>query len=136
MKIDRIIFAVSAVITNKSGNVLILKRSNTRTYNNYWQLPEGKLEQNENPNQALLREIYEELGVKIKTSKFIDINHNTIRIENDNCLVIRMIFTTKLRRMNNFALSHEHMAYRWFNPNKPTKLKLAPGVLNAIKRTY
>lgn len=49
------------VIENIPSEILLVRvRDNQK-----WYLPGGKIEQNEEPNQALIRELYEELGVLI-----------------------------------------------------------------------
>ncbi|MFA6537368.1 MAG: WecB/TagA/CpsF family glycosyltransferase, partial [Patescibacteria group bacterium] len=54
---------VVGVIFNKSGEVLIQKN---RRFINHWQFPQGGVDKNENFEQAILREIEEELGIKPK----------------------------------------------------------------------
>jgi len=50
--------AAGGLIRNTQGRILIMRRRNK------WDLPKGKLERNENPRQAALREVEEECGLK------------------------------------------------------------------------
>jgi 8-oxo-dGTP diphosphatase len=57
-------------IIRKEGQVFIAKRKPEKSQGGYWEFPGGKLEANEHPNIALIRELDEELGMQIKLSKF------------------------------------------------------------------
>jgi putative (di)nucleoside polyphosphate hydrolase len=50
---------VAAVVLNKQGRILICRRSDVYKA---WQLPQGGIDKGETPRQALLRELYEEIG--------------------------------------------------------------------------
>jgi len=52
---------VKALLKSPQGNILIAKP----TFKDTWQLPGGGVEADENPEDALVREVYEELGVHI-----------------------------------------------------------------------
>lgn len=57
--------AVQCVIKN-DDNILLLKRQNTKYGNNKYALPGGHLEYNESIPEGMIRELYEEIGLKIK----------------------------------------------------------------------
>jgi mutator protein MutT len=52
------------LILIESNKILLLKRSNTGIFDGYWCLPTGKIEKGESPKQAIIREAYEEIGIK------------------------------------------------------------------------
>ncbi|MCP4523550.1 MAG: NUDIX hydrolase [Candidatus Gracilibacteria bacterium] len=54
--------SVKALIYNKKGDFLLCKEKNGT-----WDLPGGGLDHNENPANCLKRELYEEMGLKIKS---------------------------------------------------------------------
>lgn len=58
-----------AIIQNEQGGILLMHR-NTDTLKQ-WELPGGKLEENESPEQAAIRELKEELSVDIKPIKYL-----------------------------------------------------------------
>lgn len=62
---------VSAIIV-KNNQILLAKRA-IKPFKNKWDVPGGFLEEGEAPQAGLLREIKEELGVKIKIKKLIGI---------------------------------------------------------------
>ena len=49
----------------KDGKVLIAKRKQEKSLGGYWEFPGGKIEHNEDPIDALRRELLEELGLEI-----------------------------------------------------------------------
>ena len=50
----------------EDNQVLLLKRKNTNYMDGFYGLPAGKVEANETPLQALIRESYEELDIQVK----------------------------------------------------------------------
>ena len=63
----RRLIALLALINN-NNEVLISLRKNRKEYNGYWEYPGGKVENGENLEQALVREIKEELNLEIAKS--------------------------------------------------------------------
>ena len=61
---------VGGIIIDKN-KILIAQRSNQKEHPLKWEFPGGKIQENENPIEALKREIKEELSIDIKKSKFL-----------------------------------------------------------------
>ena len=53
------------VLTDAQGRFLLTSRPAGKVYAGYWEFPGGKLEAGENVEQALRRELHEELGITI-----------------------------------------------------------------------
>jgi 8-oxo-dGTP diphosphatase len=53
------------VLIDKEGNFLLTSRPAGKVYAGYWEFPGGKLEAGESVEQALRRELIEELGIRI-----------------------------------------------------------------------
>jgi len=65
------------VMVDSQDNILIALRSKIAHQGNLWEFPGGKVETNETVEQALERELKEELGITVKTSiPLIKINHH------------------------------------------------------------
>lgn len=56
---------VAAHVRDKSGCVLLTQRKADQPMPNLWELPGGKVEPGESPEQALERELAEEIGVRM-----------------------------------------------------------------------
>ena len=59
------IHVVAAVISNSTGQILIAKRKIDSHLAGYWEFPGGKLAVGESAERGLLRELQEELGIRI-----------------------------------------------------------------------
>ena len=60
---------VSAVaLIDRDGRVLIAQRPEGKSMAGLWEFPGGKIEVGETPEQALIRELYEELGIETWSS--------------------------------------------------------------------
>jgi 8-oxo-dGTP diphosphatase len=57
---------VAAVLFDASGRVLISQRPPGKFLAGYWEFPGGKLDAGEAPEQALRRELREELGIELR----------------------------------------------------------------------
>ena len=60
-----IVEAAVGIIQHKNGLVLLAERPAGKPWAGYWEFPGGKVEVNETPEQALKRELQEELGIKV-----------------------------------------------------------------------
>ena len=55
-------------LINEKNEVLISLRKNRNDYNDYWEYPGGKVEKGETTDQALVREIKEELDLNVSSN--------------------------------------------------------------------
>jgi 8-oxo-dGTP diphosphatase len=53
------------VLIDAQGSFLLTSRPEGKVYAGYWEFPGGKLEAGESVEQALRRELHEELGIEI-----------------------------------------------------------------------
>ncbi|RCL00887.1 MAG: 8-oxo-dGTP diphosphatase [Candidatus Tokpelaia sp. JSC189] len=67
MKKHPLVLVVTCALVNDSSQVLFAQRPEDKFMAGLWELPGGKIEPNETPEEALVRELYEELGLIIKT---------------------------------------------------------------------
>jgi 8-oxo-dGTP diphosphatase len=62
------IHVVAAGLTTEGGKFLLQRRGPGGRHGGLWEFPGGKVEPDENPENALIRELEEELGVAIAPS--------------------------------------------------------------------
>jgi 8-oxo-dGTP diphosphatase len=63
---------VTASIIIEEGKVLVTQRGEKSPYALFWEFPGGKVEQQEEPRQALKRELHEELGIDAEPGALFD----------------------------------------------------------------
>ena len=62
---NSIILVVAVALVDVDGRVLIAQRPETRSMAGLWEFPGGKVEIGELPEEALIRELDEELGIDV-----------------------------------------------------------------------
>ena len=73
------------VLIDPNGNFLLTSRPEGKVYAGYWEFPGGKLEAGETVEQALRRELHEELGITIGPAEawkveLVDYPHALVRL--------------------------------------------------------
>ncbi len=73
------------VLIDAEGRFLLTSRPEGKVYAGYWEFPGGKLEPGESVEQALQRELHEELGIRIGaaqpwTTELVDYAHARVRL--------------------------------------------------------
>ena len=64
----KLLLAVAAALVDADNRVLIAQRPKGKMLEGLWEFPGGKLEPSERPEDALIRELKEELGVTVKAA--------------------------------------------------------------------
>jgi 8-oxo-dGTP diphosphatase len=100
----------AAVIIDKLGRVLITKRaSNKKFLPDIWHLPGGKIEDGENPKQALIRELKEELSIDLV--EIIDLGIDFIYPSHDKNFHKTLFFYAEYS--GNITLDSENQDYKF-----------------------
>jgi 8-oxo-dGTP diphosphatase len=68
MKGSSPVHVVAGVIQDARGRILLARRTAGRDLAGLWEFPGGKVDAGETPEQALARELHEELGIRIQAS--------------------------------------------------------------------
>ena len=115
----KIINVVAAAI-EKDGKIFCAQRPEGKSLGGYWEFPGGKLEEGESPEEALIREIYEELNSKIEIISFV----NESSYDYDFGTVVTKTFHAKLVCGNLDLLEHQDSV--WLEPSRLKTLNWAP----------
>ena len=99
-----------AVIENERAEILATQRSEFMTLPFKWEFPGGKIETGESPEQALMREIGEELGVYISiVGKLQPVVHRYTNI------TVKLIPFLCVIKSGKISLK-EHLRCGWYPP--------------------
>lgn len=115
----KIINVVAAAI-EKDGKIFCAQRPEGKSLGGYWEFPGGKLEEGESPEEALIREIHEELNSQIEIISFV----NEASYDYDFGTVVMKTFHARLVSGNLDLLEHQDSA--WLEPNRLKTLNWAP----------
>ena len=123
---QRLIRVVGAAIM-RDGTVLCAQRGSTKSLAGYWEFPGGKIEVHETPQQALQREIEEELRCEITVGHELC----TTRYAYDFGTIELTTFLCHLTEGEPHLT--EHREVRWLSPNHLHELDLAPADREAVR---
>ncbi len=63
----KLLLVVAAALVDADGRELLSRRPKGKALEGLWEFPGGKIDANERPEDALIRELGEELGIVVKT---------------------------------------------------------------------
>lgn len=115
----KIINVVAAAI-EKDGKFFCAQRPEGKSLGGFWEFPGGKLENGESPEQALIREIKEELNSDIEILAYI----NEASYDYDFGTVNMKTYHAQLVSGNLELL--EHQDARWLLPHELKNINWAP----------
>ncbi|MEU8816905.1 NUDIX domain-containing protein [Actinoplanes sp. NPDC048796] len=101
----------SGVVRDEQGRVLLLRRSD----NGQWALPAGMVEPGEQPAEAVLREIYEETGVRAVVERLAGVAvHETVYPNGDHCSYLSVWFRCRAAGGRARPDGDESLEVGWF----------------------
>jgi 8-oxo-dGTP diphosphatase len=94
----------------------------------YWYLPGGHLEFGETLDQALRREIKEEINQEVESSSFMTVLENNYSDHNGKHHELNLIYNTELRSdgPNEIRSYEEHFTVEWVLVSELGKIRLLP----------
>jgi 8-oxo-dGTP diphosphatase len=111
---------VTGCILSYGNEMLMLHRSKKETDPSLWGIPAGKVELNEPDEDAVLREVFEETGIRIEDG--LDYL-GQMDIEYESMTVQFPIFHKLLNTQPVIVLDpEEHINYRWMKPSDVLEL--------------
>ena len=113
---------VVAGLIRQDGKLLLSKRLPNKTFSNYWEIPGGKVEKNESEEDAMKRELDEELGIIVtKLNKVCEYMSGDIHA---------VIFN--ICSWRNAPYGKEGQVIHWFEKNEIETILLTPLTFEAI----
>jgi 8-oxo-dGTP diphosphatase len=121
---------VAAAVIERGGKVLLAQRPPGKVYAGYWEFPGGKLEPDETPHDALVRELREELGLRVRDASPWLVQ----RYVYPHAHVERHFF--RVRAFDGEPVGHDGQAFAWQDPLASDVAPLLPAntrVLDALR---
>ena len=107
-----IILVVAVALLDSDGRVLIAQRSPGKAMAGLWEFPGGKIEVAESPEDALVRELREELGIAVKPPCLAPFTFASHTYENFRLLMPLYV----CRRWEGTPSPLVHVALKWVRP--------------------
>lgn len=64
---------VAAGVLEREGRILATRRKRGSHLEGHWEFPGGKIEPDESPEECLVRELAEEIGVRVRPRKILEV---------------------------------------------------------------
>ena len=114
---------VSAVaLIDKDGRILIAKRPDGKSMAGLWEFPGGKVELGETPEQALVRELSEELGIKTWNSCLAPLTFASHAYEDFHLLMPLFV----CRKWEGIVIPKEEQELIWLYSNELKNYPMPP----------
>jgi 8-oxo-dGTP diphosphatase len=116
------LLVVACALVDVDGRVLIAQRPEGKQLPGLWEFPGGKVEAGERPEEALIRELDEELGVQVSESclaPFVFASHAY-----DSFHLLMPLWLC--RRWSGVVVNRHHAALAWVRPNKLAEYPMPP----------
>jgi mutator protein MutT len=117
--------SVKGIIVD-NNQVLLLKNER-----NEWELPGGRLEVSEKPEECVIREIHEELGINCIVDNIID---SWVFEVFQGKYVFIVTYLCKCNDTSNVLISEEHLEYSWVQLKDLENVFMPEGYKQSIKK--
>lgn len=116
------VLVVACALVDTDGRVLIAKRPEGKALAGLWEFPGGKVEPGERPEQAIIRELKEELGIDVTEAclaPFVFASHAY-----DSFHLLMPLYLC--RRWSGVVTAREHPDLAWVKPSKLADYPMPP----------
>ena len=116
---------VAAILRNSQGQVLLQQRDDkpNLAFAGYWTLPGGKAEDGEVPDNAIKRELMEEIGLEVS----LDLWKIYERPGPNSITIVQYVYTGQTDQTISGLAINEGQDLRYFGSKGVTKLSIAYG---------
>lgn len=128
------LIVVAAALIDADGRVLVQQRPADKSMAGLWEFPGGKIEPDETPEMALVRELQEELGIETQTSCLAPAGFASEALGDRHLILLLYI----CRKWRGIPQAIEAPAIRWVRPIALHDLPMPPadkpliGLLDAL----
>lgn len=123
-----IVLVAAAALIDVDGRVLIAQRPEGKQLAGLWEFPGGKVEPGERPEDALIRELDEELGIQVKEACLAPFVFASHPYENFHLLMPLWL----CRRWDGVVTQRHHAALAWVRPNRMSDYPMPPADLPLV----
>ena len=117
-----LVIVVAGALIDADGRVLITKRPYGKAMAGLWEFPGGKIEEGETPEQALIRELREELNIETKGSCLAPLSFASHQYKKFHLLMPLFV----CRRWWGDIVALEAQEMRWVWPKKLRDFDMPP----------
>ena len=119
---SELLTVVACALVDPDRRVLIAQRPQGKSMAGLWELPGGKLESGETPEQAVIRELGEELGISTKEACLAPLTF--VSFAYDSFHLLMPVFVC--RRWQGDPRPLEHAALKWVRPQALREYPMPP----------
>ncbi len=118
----KIVLVAACALIDADGRVLIAKRPDGKALAGLWEFPGGKVEAGERPEQTLIRELDEELGITVKEACLAPLTFASHAYPEFHLLMPLWV----CRRWDGLVTAREHAGLAWVRPNRLRDYPMPP----------
>ena len=118
----RLLLVVAVALVDADRRVLIAQRPEGKQLAGLWEFPGGKVEAGERPEETLIRELHEELDIRVKEACLAPLSFASHRYEDFHLLMPLYV----CRRWEGTPRAVEHQALRWVAPSRLRDFPMPP----------
>lgn len=118
----RLLLVAACALVDGDGRVLIAQRPEGKQLAGMWEFPGGKIELGETPEETVVRELREELGIETKVACLAPLTFASHAYESFNLLMPLFV----CRRYWGIPQAQEGQALKWVRPNKLRDYPMPP----------
>ncbi len=107
-----LLLVVACALIDRDGRVLIAQRPDGKGMAGLWEFPGGKIEPHERPEETLIRELHEELGITVKEACLAPLTFASHAYADFHLLMPLYV----CRRWEGLVTAREHKALQWVRP--------------------
>lgn len=115
----KILLVAACALIDSDGRILLAQRPEGKSLAGLWEFPGGKVEPGETPEECLVRELHEELGIQTKVACLAPLTFASHSYDTFHLLMPLYI----CRRYEGIPQGKEGQALKWV---KPTALREYP----------